>query len=129
VSAFECDHGESYALLGEGGGVNWPTPSMRHSVVRIARRGWRRELADAFDAPLIGEIPLPPAVTPAGDAGDPVVPSSEGRAAAVFADIAEQITALVAPPANADEPDMAGCSALLFDTVNAALAELDADRD
>ena len=107
MSAFECDHGETYALFGAGGG---------------------RELAESIDAPLLGEIPLEPAVASAGDSGDPVVLTGEGRAAAVFTDIAEQITTTIAPPANADGPDMAGCSARLFETVNAAFAEMDAGR-
>ena len=51
MSAFTCDHGESYALFGEGGG---------------------QALADAIDAPLLGKVPLEAAVAAGGDAGDPV---------------------------------------------------------
>ncbi len=48
MSTFTCDHGESYALFGAGGG---------------------QALADSIDAPLLGQIPLEPAVAAAGDAG------------------------------------------------------------
>jgi ATP-binding protein involved in chromosome partitioning len=51
MSAFTCDHGESYALFGEGGG---------------------QALADAIGAPLLGKVPLEAAVAAGGDAGDPV---------------------------------------------------------
>ena len=106
MSAFECAHGETYALFGEGGGA---------------------DLSAAIGAPLLGTIPLEPAVAAAGDAGEPVVISGEGRAAEVFRSIAEQIITTVAPPAVADEIDMAGCSARLFESVNEAFAALDAE--
>ena len=105
MSTFTCDHGESYALFGSGGG---------------------EALAEAIDAPLLGQVPLEPAVAAAGDAGSPVVIDGTGEAAEVFRAIAARIATDIAPVQPADEVDMAGCSARLFDTVNAAFAELDA---
>ena len=105
MSAFECAHGESYPLFGEGGG---------------------RALADAIDAPLLGAVPLEPAVAIGGDRGDPVVLDGDGRAAAEFRGIARRIIDEVAPPANGDDIDMSGCSARLFETVSAAFDEIDA---
>jgi len=105
MSTFTCDHGESYALFGSGGG---------------------QALADAIDAPLLGQVPLEPAVSAAGDAGSPVAIDGVGEAAEVFRAIAHRIATDIAPVQPADDVDMAGCSARLFDTVNAAFAELDA---
>ena len=105
MSAFTCDHGESYALFGTGGG---------------------QALADAIDAPLLGQVPLEASVAEGGDTGEPVALAGEGVAADAFRAIAERILTDIAPPADPDAVDMAGCSARLFDTVNAAFAELDA---
>ena len=105
MSAFTCDHGESYALFGTGGG---------------------QALADAIDAPLLGQVPLEASVAEGGDTGEPVALAGEGMAADAFRAIAERILTDIAPPADPDAVDMAGCSARLFDTVNAAFAELDA---
>jgi ATP-binding protein involved in chromosome partitioning len=107
MSAFTCDHGEEYALFGSGGGT---------------------ALAEAIDAPLLGRVPLEPAVAAGGDAGDPVALDGSGAAADVFRSIAATILTDVAPPAAGDDVDMAGCSARLFETVNAAFAEIDAAR-
>ncbi len=105
MSTFTCDHGESYALFGSGGG---------------------QALADSIGAPLLGQIPLEPSVSAAGDAGTPVSIDGVGQAADVFRMIADRIVTDIAPVQPADDVDMAGCSARLFDTVNAAFAELDA---
>jgi len=106
MSAFTCDHGETYALFGEGGGD---------------------ALAAAIDAPLLGRVPLEPAVAAGGDDGNPVALDGTGAAADVFRSIAEVIISDIAPPPAPDGVDMAGCSARLFETVNAKLAELDAE--
>jgi ATP-binding protein involved in chromosome partitioning len=106
MSAFTCDHGESYALFGSGGG---------------------QALADAIDAPLLGQVPLEASVAAGGDCGEPVALRGSGAAADAFRAIAERILTDIAPPADPDAIDMAGCSARLFDTVNAAFAELDAN--
>ena len=105
MSAFTCDHGESYALFGQGGG---------------------QALAEAIDAPLLGQVPLEATVAAGGDAGEPVALAGTGAAADAFRAIAERIMTDIAPPADPDAIDMAGCSARLFDTVNAAFADLDA---
>ena len=52
MSAFTCDHGETYALFGTGGG---------------------QTLADEVGAELLGQVPLEPSVAAGGDAGEPVV--------------------------------------------------------
>jgi ATP-binding protein involved in chromosome partitioning len=51
MSAFTCEHGTDYALFGEGGG---------------------RTLADDAGIPLLGQVPLEPAVSAGGDSGDPI---------------------------------------------------------
>jgi len=107
MSAFTCDHGESYALFGDGGGD---------------------ALAAAIDAPLLGRVPLEPAVAAGGDAGDPVSLDGTGAAADVFRAIADRIVSDIAPLPAPDDVDMAGCSARLFETVNAKFAELEAER-
>ena len=97
MSAFVCEHGTSYALFGEGGG---------------------EALSTSIDVPLIGQIPLEPAVAAGNDDGVPVSIAGDGAAATAFREIAEQLATEVVPPATA--PDMAGCSARLLDAVNAA---------
>ncbi len=103
MSAFTCDHGETYALFGEGGG---------------------QSLADEIGVPLLGKVPLEPSVAAGGDAGVPVSLDGTGIAADTFRSIAKQIIDEVAPPTN-----MAGCSARLIGLVNAALDAKDAAKD
>src|SRR5436305_6844572 len=96
MSAFTCDHGDRYALFGEGGG---------------------RALADDLGVPLIGQVPLEPAVGEANDAGRPLslsAPNSE--AGQVFAAISERIATDLLPPV-----DMAGCTARILDAVEEKL--------
>jgi ATP-binding protein involved in chromosome partitioning len=100
MSAFTCDHGETYALFGEGGG---------------------QALADEIGVPLLGQVPLEPSVAAGGDAGTPVSLDGTGAAADTFRSIARQIIDEIAPPTN-----MAGCSARLIGLVNAALDARDA---
>jgi ATP-binding protein involved in chromosome partitioning len=99
MSAFTCDHGERYALFGEGGG---------------------QALADDAGVPLLGQVPLEPAVATGGDDGEPVV-LGEGPAADAFRAIADRILTEAIPPA-----EMAGCSARMLDAAVAALDQLDA---
>ena len=96
MSAFTCDHGESYALFGEGGG---------------------QALADAIDAPLLGKVPLEAAVAAGGDAGDPVSLAGTGAAADAFRSIAAQILDEIAPPTPPADVDMAGCTAHEYEAV------------
>ena len=99
MSAFTCDHGESYALFGEGGG---------------------QALADEVGVALLGRIPIEPAVAAGGDTGQPVALAGSGPAADEFRRIARLIIDEVAPPTN-----MAGCSARMLDMVAAALDAAD----
>ena len=99
MSTFTCDHGESYALFGEGGGA---------------------QLAEDAGVPLLGQIPLEAAVSLGGDEGEPVV-LGEGPAADAFRAIADLILTEAIPPA-----EMAGCSARMLEAAVAALDQLDA---
>ena len=96
MSAFRCDHGEAYALFGEGGG---------------------EQLATDAGVPLLGAVPLEPSVSAGGDEGTPVA-LGDGPAAEAFRAIAGHIVDEAVPPAA-----MAGCSARMLD---AAVAALDA---
>jgi ATP-binding protein involved in chromosome partitioning len=100
MSAFVCDHGETYALFGEGGGA---------------------ALAADIGAPLLGQVPLESAVAAGNDAGEPVAFRGDGAAADAFRSIADLIATELAPPISTDGVDMAGCSARLLDAVEAAL--------
>jgi ATP-binding protein involved in chromosome partitioning len=94
MSAFRSEHGTEYALFGKGGGV---------------------QLAHDAGVPLLGTVPLEPTVSAGGDEGHPAV-LGEGPAAEAFRAIADRIVEEAVPPA-----DMAGCSARMFDAMNAAL--------
>jgi ATP-binding protein involved in chromosome partitioning len=93
MSTFTDAAGVEHALFGAGGGD---------------------ALAEAIDAPLLGRIPIEPAVSAGGDAGQPIAIEGAGIAADAFRSIAEHIASELAPPVAADI-DMAGCSARLFD--------------
>ena len=95
MSAFTCEHGDTYPLFGVGGG---------------------QTLADEIGVPLLGQIPIEAAVAAGGDAGQPVAFGGTGPAAQAFRAIAQRIATEIAPPTN-----MAGCSARLLDAVQAAL--------
>lgn len=99
MTAFHCDHGESYALFGSGGG---------------------EALSDDAGVPLIGQIPLEPGVSTGGDTGEPAV-LGEGPAAEAFRSIAERLVTEAVPPA-----EMAGCSAHMLDAMIAAVEEAEA---
>ena len=99
MSAFECDHGTTYALFGSGGG---------------------EALASEAGVPLLGQVPLEPAVAAGGDHGEPVA-LGDGAAATAFRAIAERIVTDAVPPVA-----MAGCSARMLDAAVAALDARDA---
>ena len=100
MSSFTCDHGESYALFGTGGG---------------------QALADDIGVPLLGQIPLEPAVAAGGDAGLPVtLAGSAGAAATAFVSVAARLDEVV-PAISSDALDMAGCSARMLAAVADAL--------
>jgi ATP-binding protein involved in chromosome partitioning len=95
MSSFTCDHGTSYALFGEGGG---------------------QALADDIGVPLLGQIPIEPAVAMGGDTGQPVILEGTGAAADAFRALAERVATEALPPV-----EMAGCSARLLAAVEATL--------
>ena len=97
MTAFVCDHGESYPLFGEGGG---------------------EALATEAGIELLGQIPLVPAVAIDGDEGNPVV-LGEGVAAEAFRALADTVSEAV-PLA-----DMSGCTARMLASVEDALDALD----
>jgi ATP-binding protein involved in chromosome partitioning len=94
MSSFTCEHGTSYALFGEGGG---------------------ERLAADVGAPLLGQVPLEPAVAAGGDTGQPVALGT-GPAADAFRAIADRIVTDVLPPI-----EMAGCTARVLEQVERAL--------
>jgi ATP-binding protein involved in chromosome partitioning len=74
---FTGDDGKRYELFGRGGGAH---------------------LAELLEVPLIGQVPLVPAMREGGDVGAPIVAiAPESEAARVFADIAETIDVELAP--------------------------------
>ena len=94
MSAFTTPDGTSWPLFGEGGG---------------------KRLAEEIDAPLLGSIPLEPAVSAGGDTGQPVA-MSDGPASRAFHQIATRIVEEIAPPL-----DMAACSASALNEVPVSL--------
>ena len=77
MSEFVCDHGETYRLFGSGGGS---------------------DLAAAIDVPLLGRIPLDPAVVQGGDGGTPVAVSAPGGPAGrAFAELAARVMDAMPP--------------------------------
>jgi ATP-binding protein involved in chromosome partitioning len=92
MTEFVAPDGTRHAIFGAGGG---------------------KRLAALTGAPLVGSVPIEPAVSSDGDAGLPVVlahPNSD--AAHELAGIAEQIVTTLLPPV-----EMAGCTARMFDLV------------
>ncbi len=100
MSDFTCEHGESYALFGSGGGAR---------------------LAADVGVPLIGQVPLHPSVAAGGDAGSPVALDDRQPLAAEFARMAEVLVTSAAPVVSMD-----GCSARMLERVEAAVATADA---
>jgi ATP-binding protein involved in chromosome partitioning len=100
MTDFECAHGDRYPLFGVGGGA---------------------ALAAEIGVPLVGQVPLEPAVSAGGDAGRPVALGDESPAAQAFAAIVTRLDELVPQLTPVDGPDMAACSARLLDVVEVAL--------
>ena len=94
MGPFACEHGTSYAFFGEGGGAR---------------------LAAELGAPLVGSVPLHPAMSAAGDAGTPVA-LADGPLAEAFNALARTIAETVAPVV-----ETSGCTARLLDHVEQAL--------
>ncbi len=85
MSTFECAHGDQYPLFGAGGG---------------------QSLATDVGVPLLGQIPIEPAVSRGGDVGEPAVLTSDSPAAREFLRIADALIADTVASA-----ELAGCSA------------------
>ena len=86
MSSFVCDHGESYALFGVGGG---------------------QRLAEQIGAPLLGTVPLHATVASGGDTGAPAS-LGDGPAAEAFRSIVDTLVTETVPPV-----EMASCTARL----------------
>jgi ATP-binding protein involved in chromosome partitioning len=93
MSAFTCDHGTEYALFGAGGGAR---------------------LAAELGVPLLGSIPLEPAISAGGDAGVPAALGS-GPAGEAFAALADRVIEAVPPV------EMSGCTARMMDAIEEAI--------
>jgi ATP-binding protein involved in chromosome partitioning len=96
MAGFTCDHGETYALFGEGGGA---------------------ELASTVNVPLIARIPLDPEVVRGGDDGTPITAVDPANPASrAFGEAAAKLLELV-PPAN--DETCTGRIAKLLDSLGA----------
>ena len=90
MSEFVAPDGSRHAIFGSGGG---------------------KRLAALTGAPLVGAIPIEPAVSAGGDAGSPVVLSApDSPAGAAFHALAERIATELLPPV-----EMGGCTARMLD--------------
>ncbi len=94
MSWFEDPEGRRHPIFGEGGG---------------------QRLASDIDAPLVARLPIAPAVSAGGDAGEPTVLDDEGPVTAAFRALATYILEELAPPVRMD-----GCSARLLSALDAA---------
>ncbi|KRO63587.1 MAG: hypothetical protein ABR76_05710 [Acidimicrobiia bacterium BACL6 MAG-121220-bin61] len=97
MSAFTCEHGESYPLFGAGGG---------------------QTLADEIGAALLGQVPIEAAVANGGDTGEPIVLTSQGPAAQAFLAIAANIMNTTVPVT-----EMGGCTARDPEAVQVAISK------
>ncbi len=98
MSVYVDDLGREHHLFGRGGGDR---------------------LAEDAGVPLLGRVPIEPAVAEGGDRGAPIA-LGEGPAAEAFRAIARTLIDEIVPPA-----DLAGCSARLMGAMDAALAAAD----
>ena len=97
MSAFTCEHGESYPLFGAGGG---------------------QALADEIGSVLLGQVPIEAAVANGGDTGEPIVLTSTGPAAQAFLAIAANIMNTTVPVT-----EMGGCTARDLEAVQVAISK------
>jgi ATP-binding protein involved in chromosome partitioning len=79
MSYFLCpDNGKAYNIFGSGGG---------------------QRIADEFQLPLLGQVPLEPSIREGGDQGKPAIDDPEFGSRAVFLELAQRISQLVLSPA------------------------------
>jgi ATP-binding protein involved in chromosome partitioning len=102
MTDFECEHGGRYPLFGAGGGD---------------------ALAAEIGVPLLGQVPLEPAVSAGGDAGRPVALADDTLAGQAFRAIAARLDEVVPHAEPVEGPDMAGCSARMLAAVEVALGD------
>ena len=95
MSEFTAPDGSRHALFGTGGGA---------------------ALAAEIGAPLLGQVPIEPAVAEGGDTGRPVVIDGQGPAAVAFRRIADRVVAEAVPPVV-----MASCSARVLEAEHLTL--------
>jgi ATP-binding protein involved in chromosome partitioning len=93
MSAFTCSHGERHEVFGRGGG---------------------RRLAEEIGVPLLATIPIEPAVALGGDNGEPAALDPTTDAGKAFGTLVEAVLELC------PVPEMTGCSARLFQAMEAA---------
>jgi ATP-binding protein involved in chromosome partitioning len=92
MSTFVAPDGSQHAIFGSGGGSR---------------------LAKLTGAPLVGSIPIEPAVSEGGDTGNPIVwVDADAPAAVELSRIAQQIVSELLPPL-----EMAGCTARMFELI------------
>jgi ATP-binding protein involved in chromosome partitioning len=100
MSAFAAPDGSRHAIFGEGGGA---------------------ALADDIGVPLIGAVPVEPAVSAGGDTGTPVtITAPDSPVGAEFRRIAARIVDELLPPL-----DLSSCTARIFEQAQANLAAKD----
>ena len=97
MTSFTCEHGNTYELFGNGGGL---------------------ALANEIGSPLLGNIPIEAGVAYGSDTGEPVVLSKNGAAAEAFSSIAQK---LISETVSLQE--MAGCSARSDDAVQVSVSQ------
>ena len=90
MTDFTCAHGEHYPLFGAGGGA---------------------ALAAEIGVPLLGQVPLEPAVSAGGDAGRPVALGDDGPRRHAFRSIVARLDEVVAPTPAGSDVDLSACSA------------------
>ncbi|MFV0318318.1 MAG: Mrp/NBP35 family ATP-binding protein [Microthrixaceae bacterium] len=98
MSAYVDDAGQRHEIFGAGGG---------------------ERLSAETGIPLLGKVPIEAAVATGGDSGSPAALGS-GAAASAFTDLAEALVGM-SPPM-----DLSSCSARLFESVERAFAQADA---
>jgi ATP-binding protein involved in chromosome partitioning len=93
MSGFTCNHGEFYSMFGQGGG---------------------ERLATEIGAPVLGRIPIEPAVSAGGDTGSPAA-LHEGPIAIAFEELANAVIEVM------PVVEMQDCTARILDRVEQAL--------
>jgi ATP-binding protein involved in chromosome partitioning len=96
MSFFVDPEGRRHAIFGTGGG---------------------ERLAEDIDAPLLAQLPIAPAVSSGGDAGQPTVLDPNGPITEAMQSLARLIVTELAPPI-----EMQGCTARMLAALDAAVA-------